>query len=91
MNWIQFFVIYILIMNFVGFIIMGIDKHKAKAKKWRIPEKTLFGVSILGGSVGTLCGMYFFRHKTKHWYFVWGMPVILILHIIFLVIGIVKW
>lgn len=91
MNWIQIFIIYILIMNLAGFIIMGIDKHKAKAKKWRIPEKTLFAVSLLGGSVGTLCGMYFFRHKTKHWYFVLGMPVILILHIFFLVIAIVKW
>jgi len=60
---------------------MGIDKNKAKKNKWRIKEKTLFFCSIIGGSIGTLLGMYFFRHKTQHWYFVLGMPVILILQI----------
>jgi uncharacterized membrane protein YsdA (DUF1294 family) len=56
---------------------MGIDKAKAKSHAWRIPEKTLFIASLIGGSVGTWAGMYFFRHKTKHWYFVIGMPLIL--------------
>lgn len=68
-------------MNVVGLAVMGIDKSKAKKNKWRIPEKTLFLVSLIGGSVGTLLGMYLFRHKTKHWYFVVGMPAILILQI----------
>ena len=61
---------------------MGIDKSKAKRHAWRIPEKILFGVSFLGGSIGTWLGMYLFRHKTKHWYFVIGMPAIFILQII---------
>ena len=57
---------------------MGIDKSKAKRGAWRIPEKTLFLLSIIGGSVGTWLGMYAFHHKTKHWYFVIGMPLILV-------------
>ena len=56
---------------------MLIDKHKAKKNRWRIPEKTLFLTAILGGSVGSLVGMYTFRHKTKHIQFTLGMPVIL--------------
>lgn len=75
------FFIYLIAMNLIGFALMGLDKHKAKKHLWRIPEKTLFLSSILGGSVGTLAGMYAFRHKTKHWYFVVGMPAILILQI----------
>lgn len=71
--------IYLSLMNLIGFALMGIDKYKAKKHLWRIPEKTLFLSSILGGSVGTLAGMYVFHHKTKHWYFVVGMPAILII------------
>ncbi|MCR5629484.1 DUF1294 domain-containing protein [Eubacterium sp.] len=82
MNGLKFLLIYIIIMNVVGFFIMGIDKRKAEKHAWRIPEKTLFLVSLIGGSIGTLLGMYVFRHKTKHWYFVIGMPLILIIHII---------
>ncbi len=58
---------------------MGIDKRRARRHMWRISEKTLFFTALLGGSVGTLAGMYAFRHKTRHWYFVIGMPLILIL------------
>ena len=72
---------YLVVMNIVGIAVMGIDKSKAKRGAWRIKEATLFGVSIIGGSIGTLLGMYMFRHKTKHIYFVIGMPLILILHI----------
>ena len=72
---------YLVVMNIVGIAVMGIDKSKAKRGAWRIKEATLFGVSIIGGSIGTLLGMYTFRHKTKHIYFVIGMPLILILHI----------
>lgn len=72
---------YLAIMNIIGFAIMGIDKKKAEKKKWRIRESTLFLVSFIGGSIGTWLGMYAFRHKTKHIYFVIGMPLILILHI----------
>ena len=73
---------YLVIMNIIGVLIMGIDKSKARRQAWRIPEKTLFLISLLGGSVGTWMGMYIFRHKTKHWYFVVGMPVILVLQLV---------
>lgn len=76
-----FFVIYLIIINIVGISVMGIDKAKAIRHVWRIPEKVLFGVSLLGGSVGTWAGMYLFRHKTRHWYFVVGMPLILAIQI----------
>ncbi len=72
----------LLIMNIVGLAVMGIDKSKAKRHAWRIPEKVLFLISLLGGSIGTWAGMYIFRHKTKHWYFVIDMPAILILQIV---------
>lgn len=73
--------IYLLVVNIVGFLAMGIDKAKAKAKAWRIPEKTLLGFAVAGGGLGVLLGMETFRHKTKHWYFRYGVPVILMLEI----------
>lgn len=79
MNLKNMILIYLLLANLAGLALMGIDKHKAKKHLWRIPEKTLFLASLLGGSIGTLVGMYLFHHKTKHWYFVIGMPAILIL------------
>ena len=79
-----FLIAYLLIMNIAGIIIMAIDKSKARHHAWRIPEKSLFGVSLLGGSLGTWAGMYIFRHKTKHWYFVIGMPAIFVLHVLLL-------
>ena len=69
-------------INLIGFALMGIDKHKAKKRAFRIPEATLFIVAIIGGSIGSIIGMYAFRHKTKHFSFVYGMPFILILQII---------
>lgn len=72
---------YIFFINIVGFSLMGIDKRKAIKKVWRIPESTLFIVALIGGSIGSIIGMNFFRHKTKHWYFVLGMPLILIAQI----------
>lgn len=74
-------IIYLLILNVVGFFLMGMDKRRAVKHQWRIPEKSLFLCSLLGGSIGTWAGMYAFRHKTKHWYFVVGMPLILFLQI----------
>lgn len=71
--------VYFIILNLAGFALMGLDKYKARKHLWRIPEKTLFLASLLGGSTGTLIGMYLFHHKTRHWYFVIGMPAILIL------------
>jgi uncharacterized membrane protein YsdA (DUF1294 family) len=75
-------VLYLLVMNGIGFAVFGIDKSKAKHHAWRIPEKVLFLVSLLGGSIGTWAGMYCFRHKTRHWYFVVGMPAILLIQIL---------
>ena len=75
-------VAYLLVINIVAFAMMGIDKAKARRKEWRIPEANLFLSAILGGSIGAIAGMQHFRHKTKHWYFVVGMPAILILQIV---------
>ncbi|EKQ53422.1 MULTISPECIES: DUF1294 domain-containing protein [unclassified Clostridium] len=72
---------YFLIINFIGFIIMLVDKQRAIHKEWRIPEKTLIGISILGGSIGMLIGMSTFRHKTKHKKFTVGVPFILLMQI----------
>lgn len=74
-------VVFLIIMNILGFAAMGIDKWKAKHHAWRISEKALFAICIFGGSLGSTVGMYTFRHKTKHWYFKYGFPVILIIHI----------
>ena len=85
MNPITFLIIYFVIMNIVGFAIMGIDKRKAIKRTFRIPEATLFIVALIGGSIGSILGMRVFRHKTRHWYFVIGMPAILIAQIALLV------
>ena len=69
---------YLLLMNIVGLYVRYSDKRRAIKHRFRIPERTLFIVSLLGGSIGTWAGMYLFRHKTKHWYFVVGMPLILL-------------
>lgn len=74
----KLFAIYLVVMNVLGVAVMWSDKRRARLHRWRIPEKVLFGVSLLGGSAGTWAGMYLFRHKTKHWYFVVGMPLILV-------------
>ncbi|MEG0856517.1 MAG: DUF1294 domain-containing protein [Terrisporobacter sp.] len=74
--------LYLMIINIIGFILMFSDKRKAINHKYRIPEKNLFLVCALGGSAGSLMGMYTFRHKTKHNKFVVGVPILLILNII---------
>ena len=73
---------YLIATNLIGFALMGIDKYKAKKRAFRIPEATLFIVAIIGGSIGSIIGMYAFRHKTRHRHFVYGMPAILILQIL---------
>lgn len=83
--------IYAIIINLVGFFSMLIDKRRAKKNEWRIPEKTLFLFAILGGSIGSNIGMRLFRHKTKHWYFVYGMPAILLLQIVIICLLIGKY
>ena len=76
---------YIGAISLIGFLAMGLDKWKAKVDAYRIPEKTLFLFALLGGGYGIWAGMYTFRHKTRHWYFVYGMPFILILQIALLI------
>lgn len=78
----KFIVYYLLIINIIAFITIYIDKQKAIKHKWRIKESTLFLLSFMGGSIGTLLGMYNFRHKTKHLKFTVGIPLILIIQIL---------
>lgn len=78
----KFIIYYLLIINIIAFITIYIDKQKAIKHKWRIKESTLFLLSALGGSLGTLLGMYNFRHKTKHKKFTIGIPLILVIQIL---------
>lgn len=76
--------LYGVLINVIGFGLMGIDKRRARKHQRRIPEKTLFLTALLFGSLGSWAGMYVFHHKTKHWYFVVGMPLILVLQAVVL-------
>lgn len=87
MEVVKYILIYLAILNVIGFLMMGIDKLKAKRHEFRIPEAALFMVAAFGGSIGSILGMYTFRHKTKHKSFVIGMPAILIVQIL-IVVGI---
>lgn len=80
-------VIYLVVINILGFLAMYLDKQKAKKGSWRIQEKTLFMLTVLGGGIGTLTGMYVFRHKTKKLNFVIGIPVILIAEILLVIVS----
>ena len=73
--------IYLAIINAISFLLMLVDKYKAKKNLWRIPESTLMTVAIIGGSIVSLAGMYTVRHKTKYLKFTVGIPVILVLQI----------
>jgi uncharacterized membrane protein YsdA (DUF1294 family) len=75
---IKYVILYIILINAFGFAIMALDKFKAQKGYWRIPEKTIFIVTLLGGGIGTIAGMYAFRHKTKKLKFTIGLPTILI-------------
>ena len=78
----MYYILYYLILaNLAGLILMGLDTSKARRHRWRIPERMLFLSAVLGGSLGATVGMWIFRHKTQHWYFVVGMPAILILQV----------
>ena len=74
-------VIWLAVINLAAFCLYGIDKKRAKKGQWRISEKTLLLSAVFGGSIGAILGMHIFRHKTKHWYFRYGLPAILILQI----------
>ena len=77
----KYLLLYLLLINAAAFILMLADKIKAKKNRWRIPERTLIGSALLGGSIGALLGMYTFRHKTRHLKFTLGVPAILIAQI----------
>lgn len=83
-------ILYFIIINIIGFIIMWWDKRKAKKGGWRIPEKTLFIITALGGGIGTISGMYTFRHKTQKLNFIIGLPFITILEIILIIFNILN-
>lgn len=77
----EYFLIYLVVVNVIGLAIMGIDKQKAKRGRFRISEKALFSVAFLGGSIGVKTGMELFRHKTHHKKFVYGIPAIIVLQL----------
>ncbi|WP_026528739.1 DUF1294 domain-containing protein [Butyrivibrio sp. VCD2006] len=81
MNSLEYLLAYLGIINLISFLIMGNDKRKSKRNSFRTPESVLFLLALMGGSIGSILGMSIFRHKTKHWYFVVGMPLILIIQV----------
>lgn len=87
---VQNIIIYVVIINIIGFAIMFIDKQKAKNNRWRIKEGTIFIVTLLGGGVGTIAGMHIFRHKTKKPIFIIGLPIILIAEIVLIIYFMIK-
>ncbi len=80
--------LYLVLINALGLLVMCLDKYFARHHMSRVPERTLFLLALLGGSLGCILGMQLARHKTRHWQFVWGMPGILLLQIlIFLILS----
>ena len=77
--------LYLLAVNLAAFLLMGMDKRRARLGKRRISERTLFLPAVLGGALGGMLGMSLFHHKTRHWYFRWGYPLLLILQLAALV------
>ena len=73
---------YLIAVNVLAFVLMGLDKRRARRDQWRISEKTLFLPAVLGGSLGAIAGMRLFHHKTKHWYFRYGLPALLAVQIL---------
>lgn len=68
-------------INLAGFITVGVDKYKSQKKLWRIPERVLFWFAIIGGSIGVYTGLLLFRHKTRRWYFMIGIPLIIVIQL----------
>lgn len=83
--------LYLVTINLIAFLAMGIDKWKAKREAWRIPEQTLLSLVLLGGGIGGIAGMYVFRHKTKKPKFFIGFPVILITEIVLVIYLLIKY
>ena len=74
--------VYLAAVNIIAFLLYGEDKARAREGRWRVREKTLLGIAAIGGSIGALFGMHIFHHKTKHWYFRYGLPVLLFIQVI---------
>ena len=74
--------VYLAAVNLIAFAVYGIDKYCARNNMRRVPEKTLFALALVGGSLGAFLGMRTFRHKTRHWYFVWGIPAIMLVQVV---------
>ncbi len=83
----EYYIYYFAAVNLIAFVMFAWDKMRAAQHQRRTSEKALFGIALIGGSLGAWAGMYVFRHKTKHWYFQLGIPLILVLQIL-LVLGI---
>ncbi|MEI3609650.1 DUF1294 domain-containing protein [Pseudogracilibacillus sp. SO10305] len=81
MQMISWFVLYVFCLNIFGYILMGIDKKRARKGFYRISERALWIIALLGGTVGMIIGMYMFHHKTKKWYFKFGLPFFMLLQI----------
>ncbi len=75
-------ILYAVLINLAALIVFGVDKKRARRHEWRISERTLFLLALAGGSVGAILGMLVFRHKTRKWYFILGIPLILMIQII---------
>lgn len=78
----KYYFLYLLLINAAAFLLMRIDKQKARKNRWRIPESTLMLTAALGGSIGALAGIYAFHHKTKHLKFTLGIPAILVIQVL---------
>ncbi len=76
--------IYLIVINIAAFAAFGYDKHQARTGGWRVPERTLLLMAVIGGSIGALAGMYYFHHKTRHNSFRLGVPAILVIQIVIL-------
>lgn len=79
----KYFIIYFILVNFIAFLMYGMDKKKAIDGKYRIAERTLVLIGVIGGSIGAMAGMKVFHHKTKHKKFVYGLPLIFMLQCFF--------
>lgn len=79
--------LYIVVINIIGLLLMKWDKYLARKQKWRIPENRIWLIALVGGAFGTTMGMYMFRHKTKHMKFILFLPILAILQ----VIGLIYW
>ena len=87
----KYLIVYLVIINLVGFLAMVIDKRRAKKGEWRIKEGSLFMITLLGGGIGTIAGMYLFRHKTKKLKFTVGLPTIFIVEVVLIITLLIKY